>query len=88
MKSISLGVNLDGSLHVTEAGLLGLHTQPFRQGNVLDKLLGRGNDPMVCMSGFANVVKAGRDDEKQALNGAVHRPWTRCSPRSSAAGNR
>lgn len=73
VKSISLGVNLDGSLHVTEAGLLGLHTQPFRQGSVLDKLLGRGNDPMVCMSGFANVVKAGRDDEKQALNGAVHR---------------
>lgn len=73
VKSISLGVNLDGSLHVTEAGLLGLHTQPFRQGSILDKLLGRHKDPMVCLSGFANVSKAGRDEERQALNGAVCR---------------
>lgn len=57
VKSISLGVNLDGSLHVTEAGLLGLHTQPFRQGSILDKLLGRHKDPMVCLSGFANGAR-------------------------------
>lgn len=73
IKSISLGVNLNGSLQVTEAGLLGIHTKPFRHGNLMDKLRGRSSDPMVCMSGFANVVKAGRDDERQALNAAVHR---------------
>lgn len=73
VKSVSLGLNLDGSLHVTEAGLLGLHTHPFRQGSILDKLLGHKQDPMVCMSGFASVSKAGRSEERQALNGAVCR---------------
>lgn len=73
VKSISLGLNLDGSLHVTEVGLLDLHTRPFRQGSVLDRLLGRDKDAMVCMSGFANVSKAGRADERQALNSAVCR---------------
>lgn len=74
VKSITLGVNLDGNLHVTEAGLLSLNPSRFRAGNLMDRLRGRvGKDPMVCLSGFANVIKAGRDDEKQALDGAVHR---------------
>ena len=74
IKSLTLGVNLDGNLHVTEAGLVSINTERFRQSSLIDRLLGRGGrDPMVCMSGFANVVKAGRDDEKQALDGAVHR---------------
>lgn len=74
IKSITLGVNLDSNLHVTEAGLVSLNTSRFRAGNLMDRLCGRvGKDPMVCLSGFANVLKAGRNDEKQALDGAVHR---------------
>ena len=40
VKSIALGVNLDGTLRVTDVGLLGLNTEKYRQGSVLDKLLG------------------------------------------------
>lgn len=74
VKSITLGVNLDGSLQVREAGLLALHDAPYRQGSLMDRLTGRAaNDPMVCMSAFAPVAKAGREEDKAALNAAVHR---------------
>ncbi len=62
VKSIALGVNLDGTLRVTEVGLLALNTEKYRQGSVLDKLLGRDkSDPMVCISGFANLAKTARE---------------------------
>ncbi|MGN0975357.1 MAG: hypothetical protein ACI4OL_05090 [Gemmiger sp.] len=74
VKSITLGLNIDGTLQVTEAGLLHVNTTRYRQGSIMDRLLGRGgNDPMVCMSGFAHVAKAAREEEKNALNSAVLR---------------
>ena len=74
VKSIALGVNLDGTLRVTDVGLLALNTEKYRQGSVLDKLLGRGKkDPMVCISGFANLAKTAREEEKHALDQAVCR---------------
>ena len=39
VKSITVGINLNGQLQPTEAGLLEVHTQPFVSGNYLDKLL-------------------------------------------------
>ena len=74
IKSITLGLNLDGNLHVTDAGLVSINTAPFRPSSLMDRLLGRsGKDPMVCMSGFASIAKSSRDDERQALDSAVHR---------------
>lgn len=74
VKSITLGVNLDGTLKVTDAGLLAVNTEKYRPGSVMDRLLGRAkNDPMVCMSGFANMAKTARDEEKHALDQAVCR---------------
>ena len=74
IKSITLGLNLDGNLHVTDAGLVSINTAPFRPSSLMDRLLGRsGRDPMVCMSGFASITKSSRDDERQALDSAVHR---------------
>lgn len=74
VKSITLGVNLDGTLKVTDAGLLSVNTEKYRQGSVMDRLLGRGrSDPMVCMSGFANAAKTAREEEKHALDQAVCR---------------
>ncbi|OUQ39437.1 hypothetical protein [Faecalibacterium sp. An122] len=74
IKSIALGINLDGTLRVTDVGLLALNTDKYRQGSVLDKLLGRDKkDPMVCISGFANLAKTAREEEKHALDQAVCR---------------
>jgi hypothetical protein len=74
VKSITLGVNLDGTLKVTDVGLLAINTEPYRQGSVMDRLLGRTkDDPMVCMSGFANMGKTAREEEKHALDQAVCR---------------
>ena len=74
VRSIALGVNLDGTLRVTEVGLLALNTDRYRQGSVLDKLMGKDKtDPMVCISGFANLAKTAREEEKHALDQAVCR---------------
>ena len=74
IKSITLGVNLDGTLRVTDVGLLALNTEKYRQGSVLDRLLGRDKaDPMVCISGFASLAKTAREEEKHALDQAVCR---------------
>ena len=72
VKSIAVGINLDGTLKAAEAGLLAVNTQPYRMGSLMDKLLGRqGSDPMVCISGFANISKTSRDSEKAAINSAA-----------------
>ena len=74
VKSIALGVNLDGTLRVTDVGLLALNADKYRQGSVLDKLLGKDKtDPMVCISGFANLARTAREEEKHALDQAVCR---------------
>ncbi|MBE6578558.1 MAG: hypothetical protein E7651_01980 [Ruminococcaceae bacterium] len=39
VKSITVGINLNGQLQPTEAGLVAVHTEPFVSGNYLDKLL-------------------------------------------------
>ncbi|MGN0706413.1 MAG: hypothetical protein ACI4JC_00220 [Faecalibacterium sp.] len=74
VKSITLGVNLDGTLKVTDVGLLSINTEKYRSGSVMDRLLGRaGSDPMTCISGFANPGKTAREEEKHALDQAVCR---------------
>lgn len=73
IQSITLGVNIDGTLRVTEAGLLSINTKRYRQGSMMDHLLGRDKDPMVCMAAFAPVARSAREEDKNALNGAVHR---------------
>ena len=42
IKSITLGVNLDGTLRVTDVGLLALNTEKFRQGSVVSDLIAEG----------------------------------------------
>ncbi len=74
IKSVTLGVNLDGTLRATEVGLLAINTEKYRQGSVMDKLLGRTkNDPMVCMSALTNMNRTAREEEKHALDQAVCR---------------
>lgn len=74
VKSIAIGINLDGTLKAADAGLLAVNTEPYRIGSLMDKLLGRqGKDPMVCISSFTNIARASRDAEKAVLNNAVAR---------------
>lgn len=50
VKSITVGINLNGQLQPTEAGLIAVHTEPFVSGNYLDKLLRLdvGNKDFTC----------------------------------------
>lgn len=83
VKSVTLGVNLDGTLKVTDVGLISINTEKYRTGSVMDRLLGRtASDPMVCMSGFANPGKTAREEEKHALDQAVCRALETSSART------
>jgi Mismatch repair ATPase (MutS family) len=39
VKSVTIGLNFDTQLRVREAGLVSVHSEPFRSGNIIDKLL-------------------------------------------------
>lgn len=73
VKSVTLGVNLDGTLKVTDVGLVSINTQKYRPGSVMDRLLGRREDALRCISSFANPAKTAREEEKHALDQAVCR---------------
>lgn len=73
MKSITLGVNIDGTLQVKEAGVVSINRKEFRQGNIVDKLLNKNTgDQYVCITSLAGLQKGMRDKEHRALNQAVY----------------
>lgn len=51
VKSLTLGVNLDETLHVQEAGIVSINMERFHPGTVMDRLLKKaGKDSMALMT--------------------------------------
>ncbi len=72
IKSISVGINLDENLRVKEAGLISVETVPYRQGNIMDKLLRKNpSDSHTLMSEFTAVTRVLQREEVNALNNAT-----------------
>ena len=58
VKSITLGVNLDETLRVQEAGIVSINMESFHPGTVMDKLLKKmGKDSMSCITPLFPVSK-------------------------------
>lgn len=58
VKSITLGVNLDETLRVQDAGIVSVNMEKFRPGTVMDKLLKKtGKDSMVLMTSLFSIPK-------------------------------
>lgn len=58
VKSITLGVNLDETLRVQEAGIVSINTESYHQGTVMDKLLKKiGKDSMSCITPLFSINK-------------------------------
>lgn len=72
LKSVTIGVNLDENLRPKEAGILSVNKEPFRSGNIMDKLIRKNNDPDVLLAPVYPLNKGLRGDELKALNHAVN----------------
>jgi len=49
LKSVTIGVNLDGNLQPMEAGIVSVNLEPFRPGTIMDKLLKKKTEGGRCL---------------------------------------
>lgn len=69
IKSVTIGINLDGNLRPKDAGLVSVNTDYFRSGNLMDRLLKKGKtDDKVLMSALYPLNRGLQSDELKALN--------------------
>lgn len=74
IKSITVGINMDGTLCVKEAGVVSINTQEYREGNLIDKLIHKKNkeDKFLCMTSLVPTQKVLDAKEQTVLSGAMH----------------
>ena len=75
VRSITVGVNLDGQLRPIEAGVLSVNGETFKSGKLLDKILRMSfkNDAFTCIASLAPFGGKGQSENRQeALNSAFH----------------
>ena len=70
IKSVTIGVNLDAQLRPAQAGVLSINPQPFRSGDVLDKILRLNfkDDEYTCIANLVPFGKKQSDNQKMALS--------------------
>ena len=77
VKSITVGVNLDGELRPVSAGVISVNSEPFKSGKLLDKILRLSfkNDAFTAIAPLSPLGKGQSDNKKEALiaafNGAL-----------------
>ena len=77
VKSITVGVNLDGTMRPVEAGVLSVNSAPFKSGRMLDKILRLSfkNDAMTTIAPLTPFDKKQNENRRDALitafNGAL-----------------
>ncbi len=78
IKSITIGVNLDSQLRADKAGVLSMNNEPFKSGELLDKMLRLDfkSDEMTCIAPLIPFRKGQADNQQLALanafNGAIN----------------
>ncbi len=70
IKSVTIGVNLDAQLRPAEAGVLSINPEPFRSGDVLEKILRLNfkDDEYTCIASLVPFGKKQTDNQKMALS--------------------
>lgn len=72
IKSICVGINLDENLRAKDAGVISVETVPYREGNIMDRLLKKdAAESHVLISPFTAVTKGLKKEEVIALNNAM-----------------
>lgn len=74
VKSITVGINLNGQLQPTEAGLMAVHTEPYVSGNYLDQLLRMqfGNKEFTCSAPLLPLQHRLTAEELGSLRASVN----------------
>jgi hypothetical protein len=74
VKSITVGVNLDGQLRPSSAGVISINSESFKSGKVLDKILRLSfkNDAFTCIAELSPFGKGQSDNRREALVGAFN----------------
>lgn len=69
IKSVTIGVNLDAQLRPSSAGVLSVNSEPFRSGDVLDKILRLNfkDDQYTCIANLVPFGKKQSENQKTAL---------------------
>ncbi len=70
IKSVTVGVNLDAQLRPKNAGVLSINNEPFKSGDVLEKILRLDfkNDDYTCIANLVPFGKRQTEDQKMALS--------------------
>lgn len=70
IKSVTIGVNLDAQLRPAEAGVLSINPEPFRSGDVLEKILRMNfkDDEYTCIASLVPFGKKQSENQKTALS--------------------
>lgn len=69
IRSVTIGVNLDAQLRPSSAGVLSINPEPFRSGDVLDKILRLNfkDDEYTCIANLVPFGKKQSENQKTAL---------------------
>ena len=70
IRSVTIGVNLDSQLRPAQAGVLSINAQPFKSGEVLDKILRLNfkDDEYTCIANLVPFGKKQTENQKTALS--------------------
>ena len=70
IKSVTIGVNLDAQLRPAQAGVLSINAQPFKSGEVLEKILRLNfkDDAYTCIANRVPFGKKQSENQKTALS--------------------
>ncbi len=70
IKSVTIGVNLDAQLRPAEAGVLSINPEPFKSGDVLEKILRLNfkGDEYTCIANLVPFGKKQSENQKAALS--------------------
>ena len=74
IRSVTIGVNLDGALRPTQAGVLSINARPFKSGEVLDKILRLNfkDDEYTCIANLVPFDKKQTENQQTALSMAFN----------------
>ena len=74
VKSVTIGVNLDSQLRAERAGVLSINNEPFKSGDLLNKMLRLDfkNDDMTCIAQLIPFRKGQSDNTQMALSNAFN----------------
>ena len=74
VKSVTIGVNLDGRLRPASAGVISVNAEPFKSGELLDRILRMSfkNDSFTCIATMHPFDKNQSENRRDALNYAFY----------------